>query len=88
MNNVESAVDLLGGPTGAATVCNVTPQAVRKWMKRGRLPRTEYTGETQHAQRMAAASDGAFSADWLLDRAGPAASEEKLTPGTAEPASP
>ena len=27
----------------------VTYQAVRKWQKAGRLPRTEWTGETQYA---------------------------------------
>ncbi|WP_322528954.1 hypothetical protein R5R73_04765 [Salinicola sp. LHM] len=80
MSAVRIAVEKVGGVTSCARICQVTPPAVRKWLHRGRLPRTEYTGETQHAKRMAAASDGAFTAEWLLENAGPAASEPQVTP--------
>lgn len=72
MSSIEEAVQLVGGVSACARVCGISPPAVRKWIRRGRLPRTEYTGETQHAHRMAAASDGAFTAEWLLAHAGPA----------------
>lgn len=69
MTGIEWAVAQVGGPGVAASLCNVTPQAVRKWTGRGRLPRTEYTGETQHCERLANGSNGAFSAAWLLENA-------------------
>ncbi len=75
MSNVGLAVKQLGGPSAVAIICNVTPQAVRKWVNRGRLPRTEYTGETKHAQRIAGASGGAFTAEWLLEHAAPSAAD-------------
>lgn len=80
MSNVGLAVKQLGGPSAVSVICNVTPQAVRKWVNRGRLPRTEYTGETEHAQRIAAASGGAFTAEWLLQNSAPHASDSKATP--------
>ena len=42
------------GPTAKA--CGVVYQAVQKWRAKGRLPRTEHTGETNHAERIAAAA--------------------------------
>lgn len=52
---LSSAITLLGGPSPAATLCKVSRPAVDKWLKRGRLPRTDYTGETNYAERIAAA---------------------------------
>lgn len=80
MTPLEKAVHEVGGVPACARICSISAPAVRKWRQRGRLPRTEYTGETQHAKRMAAASDGAFTAEWLLENAGPAASEPQVTP--------
>ncbi|NRB54701.1 MAG: hypothetical protein HRU39_01785 [Salinicola sp.] len=72
MSAIRLAVEQLGGVSRCARVCGVSPSAVCKWLRRERLPRTEYTGETCHALRMAAASEGAFTAAWLLANAGPA----------------
>lgn len=72
MSSIEKAVQMVGGVSACARICGVTPRAVYKWLHRESLPRTEYTGETQHAQRMAAASGGSFTAEWLLAHAGPA----------------
>lgn len=72
MSAIRLAVQQLGGVSRCARVCGVSPSAVCKWLRRERLPRTEYTGETRHAARMAAASGGAFTAAWLLENAGPA----------------
>ncbi|MFW5410749.1 Cro/Cl family transcriptional regulator [Pectobacterium brasiliense] len=45
-----------------AEVCGLTPKAVYKWLERGTLPRTEFTGETEYADKIAKASGGKFSA--------------------------
>ncbi|MTI13804.1 YdaS family helix-turn-helix protein [Sansalvadorimonas verongulae] len=46
------------GLQGVASVCGVTYQAVRKWKAKGRLPRTEWTGETNYALRIEKATNG------------------------------
>lgn len=70
-NAVAYAVDAVGGPLKAAAVCRVSRQAVDKWIVKGVLPRTEYTGESSYAALLAAASVGQFTADWLLAEASP-----------------
>lgn len=65
MLSLRTAVDALGGPERAARVCEVSSRALYKWLLTGTLPRTEYTGETRYAEKMAAESKGAFSADDL-----------------------
>ena len=49
-----------------ADVCGVSQRAIYKWMDNGKLPRTEYTGETNYAEKIALASNGLFSADAIL----------------------
>jgi hypothetical protein len=39
----------IAGLGAIATACGVTYQAIRKWEQQGRLPRTEWTGETEYA---------------------------------------
>ena len=53
VNYISTAITLVGLQPLAAT-CGVTYQALRKWEKNGRLPRTEYSGETQYAALIAA----------------------------------
>ncbi|MGX1958415.1 Cro/Cl family transcriptional regulator [Serratia proteamaculans] len=45
-----------------AEACGLTPKAIYKWMERGSLPRTEFTGETNYAERIARSSGGRYSA--------------------------
>lgn len=45
-----------------ADVCGLTPKAIYKWLERGSLPRTEFTGETKYADKIAKASGGKYSA--------------------------
>lgn len=71
MNSISHAVEKVGGPIAAAKACGITRQAIDKWIAKGRLPRSDYTGETQYAAKLAAASDGAFTEQWLLDAASP-----------------
>lgn len=56
MNIIESAVEKIGGYEATGRLCGVTGKAVRKWCKQGRLPRTEWTGETRYAEKIAEAS--------------------------------
>ncbi|MEZ2746331.1 hypothetical protein ACBQ16_14135 [Halopseudomonas bauzanensis] len=71
MTALKHAIKEAGGPAKAAEVCGISSRAIYKWLASGHLPRTEYTGETDYAQRLANASKGAFTADWLLEKASP-----------------
>lgn len=69
---LERIFEILGGPSGVsrclgAAGITITPWAVNKWLRQGRLPRTEYTGETTYARVLAAAAGGQVSAEELLD---------------------
>lgn len=80
MSTLRHAIDSIGGVAECARVCGISKRGVYKWLHRDSLPRTEYTGETEHAQRIAAASGGAFTAEWLLENSAPHASDSKATP--------
>lgn len=62
--DVQHAIDEIG-LTKVANACEVTPAAVHRWKTRNRLPRTEWTGETAYAERIAALHGG-VSAEELL----------------------
>lgn len=47
---LERAAEKAGGITALAAKLSVTYQAVRKWQKRNRMPRTEWTGETRYSE--------------------------------------
>ena len=53
------------GLTKVATACAVTPSAVHKWKSQNRLPRTEWTGETRYAEKIAALHGGVTVAELL-----------------------
>lgn len=71
---LERVFELLGGPTGvlkalrAAGIEIKTPWAVNKWLRAGRLPRTEYTGETNYAQVLERAVGGQVTAAAMLEQ--------------------
>ncbi|MFK3973742.1 hypothetical protein ACI2KS_23805 [Pseudomonas sp. NPDC087358] len=67
MNALKHAVSAVGGISAAARMCHVSSRAINKWVAAGRLPRTEYTGETQHAENLARGCNGAFTAQSLRD---------------------
>lgn len=54
------------GPTALARGLGLTPKAVRKWKAAGRLPRTEWTGETQYAAAIERLTGGQVAAARLL----------------------
>ncbi len=62
---LEKAVAILGGFEATGRVCGVSGKAVQKWVKAGRLPRTEATGETNYASLIADSVHG-ISKDSLL----------------------
>lgn len=54
MQSLKKAIDAAGGVAAVAKACEKSPRAVYKWLSAGRLPRTDYTGETSYAQRICA----------------------------------
>lgn len=53
MSQLKQAIDDAGGVPAVAAACEVSPRAIYKWIASGCLPRTEYTGETSYAERIA-----------------------------------
>lgn len=62
------AKGLLGGFTAIGKICGVSYKAVSKWAIAGKPPRTEYSGETNYAELISAATGGQISKDDLLPR--------------------
>lgn len=60
------AIERLGGYAATAKICRVNTSVVWRWHKRGRLPRTEWTGETHYAEAIEAATCGAITKAELL----------------------
>lgn len=44
-----------------ASACGVSARAIYKWIDRGSLPRTDFTGETTYAQKISQLSGGKYS---------------------------
>ncbi|MCU9528769.1 helix-turn-helix domain-containing protein [Pseudomonas mosselii] len=75
MSAISIAVELAGGPIAVAGACMISRQSVDKWIAKGSLPRTEYTGETNYAERISALAEAngkAVDAHRLLREAHPA----------------
>jgi hypothetical protein len=69
---IERAFEILKGPSGvsrglASKEIVVTPWACNKWLRKGRLPRTEYTGETEYAKALEQLTEGQVTAEQLLE---------------------
>lgn len=76
MSAISIAIEKAGGAVASAKACGVRRQAVDKWLAKGSLPRTDYTGETDYAQLLAnaAAERGEhFDVTWLRENARPRA---------------
>lgn len=67
-NQITRAIEI-AGLAEIAKACGVTYQAVRKWETAGRLPRTEWTGETHHANAIEHVTAGQVTKQQLLNLA-------------------
>lgn len=66
---MDIGVEIRGlGVSRVAVACGVRPQAVNKWIVAGRLPRTEWTGETNYARIIVRLSGGRLSREELVPR--------------------
>lgn len=74
MRPLKKTIDDAGGVPAVALACGKTPRAIYKWLAADALPRTEYTGETNYATKiaeLAAARGRSFDPSWLLTEAHP-----------------
>lgn len=65
-NVLTQAIEIVG-LRSLARICEVSPQALYGWQKRNRLPRTDWTGETDYASRIEKATGGQITRAQLLD---------------------
>lgn len=65
-NLISKAIELTG-LRPLAKMCGVTPQALYKWEAKGRVPRTDWTGETDYARCIETATKGQITRDQLLN---------------------
>ncbi|HZF19482.1 MAG TPA: YdaS family helix-turn-helix protein [Burkholderiales bacterium] len=77
VNPLARAIEIVGLSTLAQKL-GVTYQAIRKWQRRGRMPRTEWTGETNYAGTIEQLTDGRVTKISLL-----AEWSESSSPATA-----
>lgn len=64
---LDVAIEVLGA-TKLAKELAITHQAVRKWQRARRMPRTEWTGETHYAEKIEELMAGAVTKAQLLDK--------------------
>jgi hypothetical protein len=64
---IEEAVQIVG-LARLARELKLTHQAVRRWQRAGRLPRTEWTGETEYSARIQVLTGGAVTRERLLGK--------------------
>jgi hypothetical protein len=66
-NPLERSIALVG-LTALARELGVTHQAIRKWQRAGRMPRTEWTRETHYSDRIQGLTEGKVTREALLDK--------------------
>lgn len=64
-NLISQAIEIVG-LAKLAKALGVTYQAIRKWESKKKLPRTEWTGETNYAAMIEKETDGKISSEDLL----------------------
>ncbi|MFQ1046951.1 helix-turn-helix domain-containing protein [Avibacterium paragallinarum] len=60
------------GVSNVAKLCGITTRAVYKWRASNSLPRTDYTGETQYAEKLASVLNSEITANDIKQLANPA----------------
>jgi hypothetical protein len=68
VTNILRAKEILGGFEALGRVCDTSGNAIKKWVAKGRPPRTEYSGETQYAKQIAKATKNQVKASGLLPK--------------------
>ncbi len=66
MNPLERAIDQVGWQA-LSKALDVSHQAIRKWVDAGRLPRSEFSGETTYASVIERETAGAVKVNDLLE---------------------
>lgn len=73
-NALAFAFHAAGGIGAAAKACGRSYQALNKWRQCACLPRTDYTGETDYAERLSKAARArgySLDANWLRAESSP-----------------
>ena len=65
-NLISKAIEIVG-ICKLANACGVRYQSIYKWEAKGRVPRTDWTGETDYASRIEEATKGAVTRAQLLN---------------------
>lgn len=65
-NLISQAIKIVG-LSKLASICGIRYQSLQKWQAKGRLPRTDWTGETNYASRIEEATKGVITRDQLLN---------------------
>lgn len=65
---IDQAAIKAGGIGVLAKELDLTYQAIRKWQRQNRLPRTEWTGETKYAEKIEALTGIPKAALLTIDR--------------------
>lgn len=58
MHSLRELFEKAGGIEASAKACGISSRALYKWASRNSLPRTEYTGETNYSEALAALVKG------------------------------
>ncbi|MGY6358007.1 DNA-binding protein [Citrobacter amalonaticus] len=53
------------GVVAISTACGCSKRAIYKWMEKDSLPRTDFTGETNYAEKISNISSGRFSVEQI-----------------------
>jgi len=67
-NIITKVKNILGSYSAIARICQVSAVAVFGWKRRGKFPRTDYTGETRYAETIYRAINGLIPMEQLLPR--------------------
>lgn len=71
MHTLKDAIEAAGGVSSVASGIHITERAIYKWLTKGRLPRSEYTGESLYSQKIAELSKGKFTKEQILKAGNP-----------------
>lgn len=67
-NIISSLIEHFGGRQKVADIVGLSYVAIAKWEKQGRLPYSDYLGETNYAETLANRSNGMFTKEQLLTK--------------------